>query len=384
MRVEGFKLTRFQYRRDRVIGDSQVRIDQSHVAALELFAEGGVSGLGFMLSLFNPLPALAEIERIFQAEIWPALEGCAPAAVVNRLRRPRGGAIRGPSLPFGEAINQALWDLAAKQVDLPLWRLLGGERAATRTYASGLDFHLSDADYCSLFAQAAAQGHRGFKIKVGHPDVAWDLHRLDLLRKTVGDAGPTMIDANEAWSPKEAARRLDIYRRAGHEILWVEDPCLRDDFVGLREIRAAAPWTLVNSGEYLDLHGKRQLLEARGVDILNIHGNISDGMRAGWLAGEHGVEISLGNTMLELGVHLASALPEARWLEYSFQNYNHLVEEPMILRDGVAIAPDRPGHGLTLSAVARREHAAPEILATTDLPPPPYSSPIRLRSTGDT
>ena len=139
----------------------------------------------------------------------------------------------------------------------------------------------------------------------------WDLNRLRLLRAAVGTDAPIMVDANEAWSPKEAIRRLDIYRRAGFEILWVEDPCLRDDFEGLREIRAGTPGTHVNSGEYLDLRGKRLLMEARAVDILNVHGNISDVMRAGWLAGEHGIPISLGNTMLELGVHLASALPEA-------------------------------------------------------------------------
>jgi len=374
MRVEGFRLTRFQYRRDRVIGDSQVRIDQSNIAALELIADTGAVGLGFLLSLFHPMPALGELERLFRAEAWPGIEGAAPASVVHRITRPRGGNIRAMSWPFGEAINQAMWDLAAKQAGLPLWRMLGGTDPAVRTYASGLDFHLSDADYVSFFRQAAARGHRGFKIKVGHPDIAWDLHRLRLLRDTVGPDAAVMVDANEAWSPKEAIRRLHLYRRAGFEILWVEDPCLRDDFTGLREIRNACPEVLVNSGEYLDLHGKRLLLEADGVDILNVHGNISDVMRAGWLASDHGVEISLGNTMLELGVHLASALPEARWLEYSFQNYNHLVEEPIEIRDGIATAPDRPGHGLTL----KRDSATPEIIAAADLPQAPASTPIRL------
>jgi L-alanine-DL-glutamate epimerase-like enolase superfamily enzyme len=281
-------------------------------------------------------------------------------------------------LPFEEAINQACWDLAAKQAGLPLYRMLGGTDPEVRTYASGLDYHLSDDHYVQLFTQAAEQGHRGFKIKVGHPDVEWDVHRLKLLKDAIGDLSPVMIDSNEAWSPKETIRRLKIYRSAGFDIFWVEDPCLRDDFDGLREIREGAPWVHVNSGEYLDLRGKRKLIEARGVDILNVHGHVSDVMRAGWLAAEHGIPVSLGNTMLEIGVHMAAALPEARWLEYSFQNYNHLVEEPIVMRDGFAIAPDRPGHGLVLSETARREHAVPEVLAAADLPPPPASSPIRL------
>ena len=69
-------------------------------------------------------------------------------------------------------------------------------------------------------------------------------------------------------------------------------------------------------------------------------------MRIGWLAAELGVPVSLGNTFLEVGVHMACALPEVEWLEYSFQNFDHLVEQPMEIRDGWAYAPERPGHGL--------------------------------------
>ena len=249
-----------------------------------------------------------------------------------------------------------------------------------RVYASGLDFHLTDDDYASLFRQARDQGYRGFKIKVGHPDIEWDLRRLALVAEIAKGHGPIMIDANEAWSPKEAIRRLDQFRRAGFDILWVEDPCLRDDFDGLREIRLAAPHVLVNSGEYLDLRGKRRLLEGRGADLLNVHGHIGDVLKAGWLAAEHGVPVTLGNTSLEIGVHLAAALPEADWLEYSFQNYQppgRGSRSPCAT--AMPIAPDRPGHGLVLSAEARAG-AAPKVLRPEELPPAPASTPIRLSS----
>jgi len=77
------------------------------------------------------------------------------------------------------------------------------------------------------------------------------------------------------------------------------------------------------------------------------------------------------------GSDLAAALPEADWLEYSFQNYKHLAAEPIEFRDGYAIAPDRPGHGLKLSDVARREHAVDTVaegVRPTKAPP----GPIRL------
>ncbi len=378
MRIREFRITRFQFRRDRVIGDSQVRIAESNHAALELIADDGTTGLGFFQALFHPLPALAELERLFGTEAWPVIDGREPGPVVNRLGKPRGGNNRRMSFAFDEAINQAAWDLLGKQVGLPLWRLLGGTDARVRAYASGLDFHFSDSQFRHFFGTAVDQGYRGTKIKVGHPDVEWDLNRLAILKDIIGDDVSVMVDANEAWTPKETIRRLSMYRRAGFDIYWVEDPCPRDDFDGLREVREAVPWVHVNSGEYLDLHGKRQLLEARGADILNVHGHVNDVMRAGWLAGEHNVAVSLGNTMLELGVHMAAALPEVQWIEYSFQNYKHLVEEPVIIVDGHMFAPDRPGHGFTLSADARGRFAEPEVRAFDDLPPAPDNSPIHL------
>lgn len=98
----------------------------------------------------------------------------------------------------------------------------------------------------------------------------------------------------------------------------------------------ALKWTQINSGEYLDMPGKRILLEYHGTDLLNVHGQVTDVMRIGWLAAE------MSNTFLEVGVHMATALPEVEWLEYSFQNFDHLVETPIEIRDGYAYAPDRP------------------------------------------
>jgi L-alanine-DL-glutamate epimerase-like enolase superfamily enzyme len=363
MRLSEFRITRFQYPRDRVIGDSQVHIDELNAAALELITDDGKVGLGFIQVLFHPLPDLDEIVRVFEAEAWPALVGQSPISLVHRVNRPRGGNQRAFGLPFYEAIQVALWDVAAKQAGLPLHRFLGSRRSKVRAYASGLDYHLSDADFEAFFARADGQGYEAFKIKVGHPDFDRDLARLRLLKETVRPNALIMIDANEAWGAKEALVKLIAIRDAGFKLLWVEDPILRSDFEGLRMLRDSAPWTLINSGEYLDVTGKRHLLNAGGADILNVHGQVTDVMRIGWLAAEIGIPITVGNTFLEIGVHVACALPEVEWLEYSFQNYGHLVEEPMEIRDGWIHAPERPGHGLVLSEAARRDWSRPKVVA---------------------
>jgi L-alanine-DL-glutamate epimerase-like enolase superfamily enzyme len=375
MRLDGFRITRFQFRRDRTVGDSQVRLNELNVAALELIDERGTSGLGFAQSLFVPLPDQSEMERVFAAEAWHALLGEIPLALVHAVPGCRGGNRRPLPLGFGEAVQTALWDLAAKQADLPLFRLLGARRDRVKAYASGLDFHLDDDAFCALFGHADAIGYRAFKIKVGHPELERDLHRLDLLRGTVRKDAIVMIDANEAWSAKEASMKIEAMRSAGHAFLWVEDPIPRDDFDGLRMLRRALPGTQINSGEYLDLDGKLALLRAGATDILNVHGQITDVMRLGWLAGLHGIPLSQGNTLLEVGVHTAAALPGVGWLEYSFQNLDHLVEEPVEIVGGIAVAPDRPGHGLALSERARKQ-AAPRAVALADLPPAPANTRV--------
>jgi L-alanine-DL-glutamate epimerase-like enolase superfamily enzyme len=222
-----------------------------------------------------------------------------------------------------------------------------------------------------FFGRVAEQGYPAFKIKVGHPDPERDLHRLELLARAVGPNRQVMVDANEAWSPKEALTRVQAMQAAGHRLLWVEDPILRDDFEGLQLLRRSMTGTQLNSGEYLDLSGRRALLEARATDMLNVHGRISEVMQLGWLAADIGIPVTLGNTFLEIGIQTAVALPEVQWLEYSFQNYDHLVEEPIEISDGWAIAPNRPGHGLRLSETARRDWACPRLLMDAELPPAP-------------
>ncbi|SMY10000.1 mandelate racemase/muconate lactonizing enzyme family protein [Flavimaricola marinus] len=365
--ITDWRLTRFQVRRDRVIGDSQVAFDAFHAVALELTDGSGRTGLGFAHTMWDPMPPLAVMEATFAAHVWPGLDGMVPAALVHRIERPRGGAQRDATYGFGEAMQIALWDLAAQQAGLPLSEYLGGSKRSAPVYASGLDFHLSDAEFTSFFARASSLGFSAFKIKLGHAEAAWDLNRLDLLRDVVGPDATVMVDANEGWSPKDASHRLELFRKAGHDIYWVEDPILRTDIEGLKALSAAHPWTLINSGEYLDVSGRARLLMARATDIINVHGRISEVMHIGWLAAELGIPVALGNTTLETGVHAACALPEVPWLEYSFQNYDFLVDEPFGIQEGRIHVPDRPGLGLTLSETARRDWAAPEVLSSEEM-----------------
>ena len=66
------------------------------------------------------------------------------------------------------------------------------------------------------------------------------------------------------------------------------------------------------------------------------------------LAGDYGIPVSLGNTIMEIGVHLAASLPECLYLEFSDLIWNRLTKQPVQFDNGFALAPDRPGHGIEL------------------------------------
>ena len=252
--LERFAITRFQFPRGRVIGDLQVRSDTHYLGALELVSSSGQVGLGFFLALFHPLPPQNELERVFATEHWPALAQQNPSALLNRLSRPRGGNIR-PNF-FAQAIDQALWDLQAKELGMPLYQLLGGKRNRVPAYASGLEFRLPIEAACAFYAQAKARGFSAFKLKIGHPDLAWDLGASANRRcggsRCAADGRRErglVAERGDPASVRLSRRRLpDLLDRG-------PVPARRLRGTGARGPGSAV--THINTGEYLDMHGKR-------------------------------------------------------------------------------------------------------------------------------
>ena len=358
MKINQYKLHRLHLELPLPIGDSQVRFVDHWMTVLELTTDSGLSGVGFELQQGMPTAALAQLAAQFEHNAWPVLQGADPCGVALRVARPRGGNVGAAAMPL--AVETAAWDLMGKALGLPLYRLLGGTSPRVRAYGSTLDFHLSDDEFRRRLGDFKRMGFGGIKVKIGHPDVEWDLARLNIVHDVLGKGVDLMVDANEAWSPKEALWRLNTYRDRGFDIYWIEDPISRDDYAGYARLAAELPFTRINTGEYVGFSGKRRLLEAGGVDVLNIHGEIGTSRAAAHLAGDFGVPISLGNTILEIGVHLAASLPECLYMEYSDLSWNRLAKEPVQFQDGYALAPDRPGHGIELNRNVLEECSRPE------------------------
>ncbi|MFV2065426.1 MAG: mandelate racemase/muconate lactonizing enzyme family protein [Pirellulales bacterium] len=340
------------------IGDSQVRFEDHWLTVLELTDAAGRTGVGFELQQGMPTPALAQLRAQFEYRAWPMLKKANPFGEALRITRPRGGNVGAAALPL--ATETALWDLMGKTLDLPLYQLLGGTTRQVPAYGSTLDFRLSDEQFGTRLEDFKRMGFQAVKVKVGHPDVQWDLRRLRIVHDVMGQEIDLMIDANEAWSPKEAIRRAHRYRDEGFNLFWIEDPITREDYVGYARLCAEIPFTRINTGEYLDFSGKRRLLEAGGVDVLNIHGAIGTSRAAARLAGDFGVPVALGNTIMEIGVHLAASLPECPYMEFSDLAWNRLAREPVRFENGFPFTPERPGHGIQLDRDALQEYSCPE------------------------
>jgi L-alanine-DL-glutamate epimerase-like enolase superfamily enzyme len=147
------------------------------------------------------------------------------------------GGRGGPPVLALSALDIALWDLKARRANVPLFRLLGGFDARVPCYAGGIDLDLSVDALLQQTDDNLAKGFRAIKMKVGRPDLASDVKRVEAMRKHLGNGFPLMADANMKWTVEEAiraARALQPY-----DLTWLEEPIIPDDIAGHARIMAA-------------------------------------------------------------------------------------------------------------------------------------------------
>ncbi|HQT77869.1 MAG: mandelate racemase [Rhodospirillales bacterium 20-64-7] len=252
------------------------------------------------------------------------------------------------------AVDAALWDLKAKLLGLPLYKLLGAIRDRIPVYGSGGFTSYTDKQLCEQLAGwVERNGCRWVKMKVGS-DPDRDPDRVKAVRSAIGDT-PLFVDANGALSVKRA-RSFGLFC-VDQNVRWFEEPVSSDDLAGLRVLRDTMPAPIeVAAGEYAyDLDDVRAMLEANAVDVQQADASrccgISGFLAAGELCDAHHIDLS-GHCAPSLHRHAACAVPRFRHLEYF---HDHVRIESMFF-DGASEAhdgiispdPDRPGLGLEL------------------------------------
>jgi len=254
------------------------------------------------------------------------------------------------------ALDIALWDLKARLLELPLVHLLGAARPEVPVYGSGgfttyHDTHLA----AELNGWVHGQGIPRVKIKIGESwgrAVPRDLSRVRAARQVIGPQAELYVDANGAYTRKQAVRVG--HALAEHGVGWFEEPVSSDDLTGLRLVRDALV-TDVTAGEYgYDLPYFARMIAAGSVDCLQVDatrcGGLTEFLRAAALAQAHGLEIS-AHCAPHVHAAVAAAIPNLRHIEWF---HDHVRVESMFFDGaldptGGVVRPVRGiGHGLTL------------------------------------
>jgi L-alanine-DL-glutamate epimerase-like enolase superfamily enzyme len=261
------------------------------------------------------------------------------------------------------AVDSALWDLKARLLELPLVTLLGAACDRVPVYGSGGFTSYSVEQLQAQLGDWVASGIPPVKMKVGREPAA-DVERVQAARAAIGPTAQLFVDANGAYSRKQALAFAEAF--AGSGVNWFEEPVSSDDLEGLRLVRdRVAAGMDIAAGEYgYDLGYFRRMLEAGAVDVLQADATrcagITGFLRVGALCEARGLPLS-AHTAPSLHAHLSCALPAVRHLEYF---HDHVRIERMFF-DGAptpvngALSPDlsRPGMGLVLKRSDAQRHA---------------------------
>jgi mandelate racemase len=331
-----------------VLGTSQGALRQVPLLLIDVETEEGITGHSYLFCYLRAAaPAIAsllgEVENVTTGsavaptELWATLARCFTLIGVQ-------GIVRMAMAGF----DVACWDALAIAAKLPLARMLGAESRPIPAYNScGLG--LMD-DLGALAAEAekllAVGNFRAVKLRLGYPTLAGDIAAARAVRKRIGDNVALMVDYNQALSVDEALARgrpLDV-----ENITWLEEPIRHDDYAGAARL-ARELKTPIQIGENFSLPAAMTIaIEQNSFDYvmpdLERIGGVTGWRQAAELAAVNRVQMS-SHLFPEVSAHLLAATPTCHFLEY-VDWANVLVEEPLVIADGHAVIPQRPGNGM--------------------------------------
>ena len=245
------------------------------------------------------------------------------------------------------AVDTALWDLRGRALREPLWRLLGGHRPEVRAYAGNIDLNFPREKLLEGVSRSLAAGFRSVKMRVGKPSLREDVERVAAVRDLIGPDIELMTDANEAWRTDQATRAFRALR--DFDLVWIEEPIRPDDYAGYAHLRAHGGIPVAAGENLHTLAEFTALIATGGVDFpepdLTTCGGITAWMKVARLAEAHGLPVT-SHGAHDLHVHLLAAVPNAAYLEMHGFGLERFIAQPLQLNEGMAIAADRPGHGI--------------------------------------
>jgi L-alanine-DL-glutamate epimerase-like enolase superfamily enzyme len=263
-RVDGYRAS---LRLDEGFAHFAGRVTALEEVFVKLTADDGLVGWGevrgnmWYFSGENPAGVLATLRDV----LGPLLVGrsvrdrgtllgaCDRAVVGNRAAK--------------AAVDIAWHDLAAREIGVPLVQWLGGRRLP-QVFGSECVFYGPPARAAAEARRFVADGFRVIKIRVGLEPFAHDMERVQAVREAVGDGVSLSIDANQAWRPKEAIRRIRALQAFGIDS--VEQPVAADDVTGMAEVQQAITIPLMADESLFSLENAMTLVRLGAVGMFHV------------------------------------------------------------------------------------------------------------------
>ncbi|MBW1960329.1 MAG: hypothetical protein JRJ04_02640 [Deltaproteobacteria bacterium] len=323
---------------------------------IEVHTDTGLTGLGNV----DPSPKYSdesaeEIVSCLKDALIPAMLHKDPRNIVlcmAELDRKTAGHYHAKA-----ALDMALHDLTAKELGIPVYRLLGGAVCESIPLVSSWIGHVPAQEAADMAIQHVEQGFRTLKIKVGK-QIEEDIQRVRAVRKAVGADIQLRIDANEGYTPQQAIRAIKGFTPYG--ILYCEQPVSRDDWHGMAQVRKAVDVPVVADEAIVEPKDIIQAVEKEAADIVKLkvmkNGGLYRTGRMAWLAGVLGLKCVLGhgftlgiNSLSE--IHLAASLPNIMMpIETTgmLKVVEDIISEPIHVKNGSVRLSQAPGFGVAL------------------------------------
>lgn len=348
---------------DKAIHFGAGTYDTFTATLVELTTADGVSGVGECIARRAP----RVVDTVVRDLLWPVVEGRDPHEVESlwdamfAVLRP-WGHYRGFVFEGMSGIDQALWDILAKEQGVPIYKALrGADRARVPVYGSKV-YTDEPANMAKLAARKVAEGHRAIKIQIGRSK-EWGGPEADVeVARRIRDAiGPDVRMGADANSAYDAETAITAGKELANVDLWfLEEPVFPDDLDGYERIKRGQPVPLAAGESEFGLVGFRELFRRKVLDVVQPDvarvGGFTAGVRLGALVVAERLKFA-PHTGFSCGVaqvaslHLAAAVPnliacEWMWIDNPLSEiFMEPLPEP---KDGVIEMRDRAGLGWEL------------------------------------
>jgi L-rhamnonate dehydratase len=339
--------------------DSTRKIESVGMVVVRVVTDQGLIGIGVT---YNEVGG-ESIRELIKRNLAPKLIGRDPfeTEVIweELFHYIRGVGRKGLAFCALSVLDIALWDLKGKILNIPLYKLLGGNKKRIPIYASGGWTSYSEDELVAEALEMVARGYKMIKLKVGvkggqcpNEDVA----RIKRIRQEIGDDIGLMVDANNVWKAATAIQVANKLRDC--DIYLFEEPVMADDIGGLARFKAGTDIPLGTGEHEYTKYGIRDLVMANAVDVVQLDvarcGGFTEMLKI--IAITQAWNLSFAPHAFEhMHMHLVSAASNGLFLErlFLFEELTELVFlNPPTPKDGYLEISDLPGLGLELNIQA--------------------------------